>query len=162
MTEPMRRPAGQPVRRPAERQGERTVDRAVEHSRWWPLRLLLDAMAAEIARVYTDARVEGLKPSWVMELLTLDEHGPMTITQLAEAVERTHSAMSQKVAAMTAAGFVRTKSIASASHTGAANATARGTIASTSWSGSSAARKVSTTIPMASFCRRRNRAASSS
>ncbi|WP_238011147.1 winged helix DNA-binding protein [Dactylosporangium sp. AC04546] len=32
----------------------------------------------------------------------------MTITELAESVQRTHSAMSQKVAAMRAAGWVRT------------------------------------------------------
>jgi DNA-binding MarR family transcriptional regulator len=32
----------------------------------------------------------------------------MTITELAESVQRTHSAMSQKVAAMRAAGLVRT------------------------------------------------------
>jgi DNA-binding MarR family transcriptional regulator len=34
--------------------------------------------------------------------------GPMTIAELARSVERTHSAMSQKVAAMRAAGWVRT------------------------------------------------------
>ncbi len=43
-----------------------------------------------------------------MELLTLHERGPMTITELAGAVDRTHSAISQKVAAMRAAGFVTT------------------------------------------------------
>ncbi len=80
----------------------------VEHGRWWPLWRLQQAMAADINRVYTDAHVTGLKESWVMELLTLHEHGPMTLTELAEAVDRTHSAISQKVAAMRAAGFVVT------------------------------------------------------
>ena len=79
-----------------------------EHSRWRPLRLLLDAMDADIARLYTEAQVKGLKPSWVMELLRLHAQGPMTIAELARSVERTHSAMSQKVAAMRAAGWVRT------------------------------------------------------
>jgi len=79
-----------------------------EQSQWRPLRLLLDAMDADIARVYADARIEGLKPNWVMELLRLHARGPMTITQLAASVARTHSAMSQKVAAMRAAGWVRT------------------------------------------------------
>jgi len=79
-----------------------------EHSRWRPLRLLLDAMDADIARVYADARVEGLKPSWVLELLRLHARGPLTIAELARSVGRTHSAMSQKVAAMRAAGWVRT------------------------------------------------------
>lgn len=80
------------------------------HSRWRPLRLLQDAMDADIARVYADAQVSGVKPSWVLELLRLHAQGPMTITALAESVQRTHSALSQKVAAMRAAGLVRTTS----------------------------------------------------
>ena len=79
-----------------------------EHSRWRALRLLQAAMDADIARVYAEAGVDGLKPSYVMELLRLHARGPMTITELAESVQRTHSAVSQKVAAMRAAGLVRT------------------------------------------------------
>src|SRR5215472_3142526 len=40
--------------------------------------------------------------------LRLHARGPMTITELAESVQLTHSAVSQKVAAMRAAGWVRT------------------------------------------------------
>ncbi|TGB08358.1 MarR family transcriptional regulator [Streptomyces palmae] len=65
-------------------------------------------MDADIARIYSEERIEGLRPSYVMELLRLHAHGPMTITELAESVDRTHSALSQKVAAMRAAGWVRT------------------------------------------------------
>jgi DNA-binding MarR family transcriptional regulator len=79
-----------------------------EHSRWRPLRLLQDAMDADIARVYAGSGIVALKPSWVMELLRLHARGPMTITELAESVQRTHSAISQKVAAMRAAGLVVT------------------------------------------------------
>jgi DNA-binding MarR family transcriptional regulator len=79
-----------------------------EESRWRGLRLLQSAMDAEIARLYTEAQIQGLKPSFVMELLRLNARGPMTITELAESVERTHSATSQKVAAMRSAGLVRT------------------------------------------------------
>ncbi|HEX4725385.1 MAG TPA: MarR family transcriptional regulator [Pseudonocardiaceae bacterium] len=79
-----------------------------EQSRWRPLRELLNAMDADIARLYAEAHIDGLKTSWVMELIRLHHHGPMTITELAESVHRTHSAMSQKVAAMRTAGFVRT------------------------------------------------------
>jgi DNA-binding MarR family transcriptional regulator len=79
-----------------------------EQSRWRPLRLLQAAMDADIAELYTEAGIEGLKPSYVMELLRLNARGPMTITELAESVRRTHSAMSQKVAAMRTAGLVRT------------------------------------------------------
>jgi DNA-binding MarR family transcriptional regulator len=79
-----------------------------EHSRWRPWRLLQAAMDADIARIYAEAQIDGLKPSFVMELIKLHARGPMTITELAESVQRTHSAMSQKVAAMRAAGLVRT------------------------------------------------------
>jgi DNA-binding MarR family transcriptional regulator len=65
-------------------------------------------MDADIAQIYAEARIDGLKPSFVMELIRLHIHGPMTISELAESVARTHSAMSQKVAAMRAAGLVRT------------------------------------------------------
>ena len=78
------------------------------HSLWRPLRQLLDVMDADIARVYARAQVDDLKPTWVMELLRLHARGPMTIAELAKSVHRTHSAMSQKVAAMRAAGWVRT------------------------------------------------------
>jgi DNA-binding MarR family transcriptional regulator len=79
-----------------------------EQSRWRPLRLLQAAMDADIARVYAERHVHELKPSFVLELLRLHARGPMTITELAQSVQRTHSAVSQKVAAMRAAGWVRT------------------------------------------------------
>ena len=79
-----------------------------EQSGWRPLRLLLAAMDADIARIYAEAQITGLTPSMVLELLRLHARGPMTITELAESVQRTHSATSQKVAAMRAAGLVRT------------------------------------------------------
>ena len=79
-----------------------------EQSTWGPLRLLLADMNADIARIYAEAQVEGVKPSFVMELIRLHARGPMTITELAASVQRTHSGTSQKVAAMRAAGLVRT------------------------------------------------------
>jgi DNA-binding MarR family transcriptional regulator len=79
-----------------------------EKSLWRPLRLLQEAIAADISRVYAEADVGGFKASFVMELLRLHARGPMTIAELAESVQRTHSAISQKVAAMRAAGLVRT------------------------------------------------------
>jgi DNA-binding MarR family transcriptional regulator len=84
-----------------------TVD-PTGQSRMRPLRLVQQAMDADIARVYAEAEIDGMKPSFVMELIRLHVRGPMTITELAGSVQRTHSAMSQKVAAMTAAGWVRT------------------------------------------------------
>jgi DNA-binding MarR family transcriptional regulator len=89
---------------------DRPVDATdpTEQGAWRPLRLLLAAMDADIARIYAEAQIAGLTPSMVMELLRLHARGPMTITELAESVQRTHSATSQKVAAMRAAGLVRT------------------------------------------------------
>lgn len=77
-------------------------------SLWRPLRLLQASMDADIARVYSEQQIDGLKPSFVMELLRLHACGPMTIAELAESVQRTHSALSQKVAAMRKAGWVQT------------------------------------------------------
>ncbi|WP_431925975.1 MarR family winged helix-turn-helix transcriptional regulator [Nonomuraea jabiensis] len=79
-----------------------------QQSLWRPLRLLQALMDADIARIYAEERIDGLKPSYVMELLRLHARGPMTITELAESVDRTHSALSQKVAAMREAGWVET------------------------------------------------------
>jgi DNA-binding MarR family transcriptional regulator len=93
---------------------ERPADPTEEHGAWRPLRILLAAMDADIARIYAEAQITGLTPSMVMELLRLHARGPMTITELAESVHRTHSATSQKVAAMRAAGLVRTSTGADA------------------------------------------------
>jgi DNA-binding MarR family transcriptional regulator len=79
-----------------------------EQGLWRPLRLLQSAMEADIGRIYAEAGIEGLRPSFVLELLRLHARGPMTITELAASVQRTHSAISQKVAAMREAGLVTT------------------------------------------------------
>jgi DNA-binding MarR family transcriptional regulator len=87
---------------------DRNAPDPTEHSRWRPLRLLQAATDADIARIYAEAQISGLKPSFVMELLRLHARGPMTIAELAKSVQLTHSAVSQKVAAMRTAGWVRT------------------------------------------------------
>jgi DNA-binding MarR family transcriptional regulator len=79
-----------------------------EVSRWRPVFRLLSDMDDEIARVYADNGIEDLKPSWVLEIVRLHVRGPMTIADLARSVGRTHSALSQKVAAMRAAGWLET------------------------------------------------------
>ncbi len=79
-----------------------------ERSRWRPVFRLLSDMDEEIARIYRDNSIDDLKPSWVLEIIRLRARGPMTIADLARSVGRTHSAMSQKVAAMRAAGWLRT------------------------------------------------------
>jgi DNA-binding MarR family transcriptional regulator len=65
-------------------------------------------MSEDVARLYQEVELPGMKISFVMEILRLNARGPMTITELAESVGRTHSAISQKVTAMRKAGLVRT------------------------------------------------------
>src|SRR5689334_1035809 len=67
-------------------------------------------MDADIARIHSEQQIDRLKSGFVMELLRLRLHacGPMTITEVAESVHRTHAALSQKVAAMRTADWVQT------------------------------------------------------
>lgn len=87
---------------------EQSADPTKE-SRWRPLRELLDAMDADIARLYGERGIVGVRPRFSMALIKLHHRGPMTIKQLAEAVEVTHSAMSQTVSALRAEGLVTTE-----------------------------------------------------
>jgi hypothetical protein len=48
-------------------------------------------MDDEIARVYAENGIDGLKTAWVMEILRPPARGPMTIAGLARPVGRTHS-----------------------------------------------------------------------
>jgi DNA-binding MarR family transcriptional regulator len=84
------------------------VDDPTEASRWRPVFRLLAALDDEIGRFYADNGIDDLKPSWVLEIVRLHARGPMTIAELARSVGRTHSALSQKVAAMRAAGWLET------------------------------------------------------
>lgn len=84
------------------------MDDPTEASLWRPLHELLERLDGDIGRIYTDREIKGLKPTYVRELLTLHARGPMTITELATAIGRTHSALSQKVSGMRTAGLVRT------------------------------------------------------
>lgn len=95
------RPAGPPESGPP--------DDPTERSRWRPVHRLLSGMDDEIARLYAENGLDDLKPSWVLEIVRLHVRGPMTIAELARSVDRTHSALSQKVAAMRAAGWLDTE-----------------------------------------------------
>lgn len=79
-----------------------------EHSRWRPLRLLLDAMDDDIARLYAERGLSGLRPRFALPLIRIGRHGPMTVRELAESLELTHSAVSQTVAALRKEGLVQT------------------------------------------------------
>jgi DNA-binding MarR family transcriptional regulator len=78
-------------------------------SRWRPLFAVLRSLDQGIEEVYAGLGVEGVKPRFSMALMFLDLAGPMTIRRLAEEVGVTHSAMSQSVTAMRAAGLVESR-----------------------------------------------------
>jgi DNA-binding MarR family transcriptional regulator len=73
-----------------------------------PLRHLLEAMDADIARLYVELGISGVRTRFTMALIRLHHLGPMTIRDLAAQIEVTHSAMSQSVTAMRQHGLVTT------------------------------------------------------
>ena len=84
-------------------------DDPTERSLWRPVVRLLHDMDQDIARVYADNGIADLKTNWVAVILKLQARGPMTITELARGLDQTHSAMSQKVAAMRDKGWLTTE-----------------------------------------------------
>lgn len=79
----------------------------IHDSHWRPVRLLMQSIDAQIAALYDERGISGVPPRYSMVLITLGA-GERTIKDLAAAVEVTHSAMSQTVAAMRRDGLVGT------------------------------------------------------
>jgi len=79
-----------------------------EHSHLRPLRVLLNAMDDDIARLYQARGIGGIPPRFTMPLIRLGRRGGMTIRQLAETMDVTHSAMSQTISALRRQGLVET------------------------------------------------------
>ncbi|MET8824657.1 MarR family transcriptional regulator [Streptomyces sp. NPDC004610] len=67
---------------------------------WHSLHELLAALDAEIERVYLDRGITGVRPRFAYPLIRLAHTGPLTIRDLAASLDRSHSAVSQTVAAM--------------------------------------------------------------
>nr|WP_084628749.1 MarR family transcriptional regulator [Amycolatopsis nigrescens] len=63
-------------------------------------------MDDDIAKLYDERGVVGVRPRFAMPLIRLGRRGAMTIRQLAESLDVTHSAMSQTVSAMRREGLV--------------------------------------------------------
>ena len=80
-----------------------------EESRWRPLHVLLRAMDDDIARVYADRGVTDVRPRLVKPLIRLGRRGAMTIRELADSLDVTHSAMSQTVETLRRSGLVTTE-----------------------------------------------------
>jgi DNA-binding MarR family transcriptional regulator len=66
---------------------------------------MLGAMDRDILSLYDEAGTTALRSRFVGPMIQLGRHGSMTVQELAAKAEVTHSAMSQTVAAMRAAGF---------------------------------------------------------
>jgi DNA-binding MarR family transcriptional regulator len=75
-------------------------------SRMRPLHEVFAAMDADIALLYEQRGVQGVRPRYSMVLIRLHHLGSLTVTDLAAQVGVTHSAMSQTVTAMRRQGFV--------------------------------------------------------
>lgn len=73
-----------------------------------PVRRLLADMEADIGRLYAERGVHAVRPRFTMALVRLHHRGPLTVKELAEQVDVTHSAMSQTVTAMRADGLIET------------------------------------------------------
>jgi DNA-binding MarR family transcriptional regulator len=84
-----------------------TSDDPTRSSALRPLKQLLDAMDDDIARLYAQRGLTGVRPRFSMTLIRLRHLGPMTIRQLASEVDVTHSAMSQTITAMRREGLVQ-------------------------------------------------------
>lgn len=80
-----------------------------EPGRWDGLHRLLAHVESEIEQVYADHRIAGVRPRFAYPMIRLAHTGPLTIKELAASLERTHSAMSQTVAAMRRQGLVDTE-----------------------------------------------------
>ncbi len=79
-----------------------------ERGYWRPLTALQERLDAEIAALYAERGLRGVRPRFAYPLIRLAHRGPMTIRDLAESLGRTHSALSQTVAAMREEDLVET------------------------------------------------------
>lgn len=78
----------------------------LESAHWSPLHRLLARMDAEIAEVYRRRGITDVRPRFVGPLILLARHRSLTIRELADLTDRTHSAMSQTVTALRKHGLV--------------------------------------------------------
>lgn len=84
------------------------TDPTREAGRWDALFALLRRLDADIEAFYERRGVPGMRSRFASPMIRLAHEGPLTIRALAASLGRTHSAVSQTVAAMREAGFVET------------------------------------------------------
>ncbi len=81
-------------------------DDPTEIDYWGPLLDLQAALDAQIASIYTDHGHQGVRTRFAYPMIRLAHRGPMTISELAQSLGQTHSAVSQTVMAMRNRGLV--------------------------------------------------------
>lgn len=81
-------------------------DPTASPGRWHALHTLLTGLDSQIEALYTDRGIRGVRPRFAYPLIRLAHTGPLTIRDLATSLDRSHSAMSQTVAAMRREGLV--------------------------------------------------------
>ncbi|WP_218009947.1 MarR family winged helix-turn-helix transcriptional regulator [Actinomadura kijaniata] len=86
-----------------------SLDPTASPGRWHALYALLAAMDSQIESLYTERGVEGVRPRFAYPLIRLAHTGPLTIRELADSLDRSHSAMSQTISAMRREGLVETE-----------------------------------------------------
>lgn len=72
------------------------------------LRRLSDRLDREVQAIYRDAGV-GFEPRWYAVFVSLRDHGPTTVGDLAQRLDVTHAAISQVRTALQAEGLIETK-----------------------------------------------------
>jgi DNA-binding transcriptional ArsR family regulator len=83
-----------------------TAPDLLDSSYYGPLFRLLAQMDADIAGLYAEAGIDGVRTRFVGPIIELARSGPLSIKELAERRQVSHSAMSQTAAAMRKAGLV--------------------------------------------------------
>lgn len=96
-------------KRPVETATHQASDPTSVPGRWQGLFDLLATIDTDIEALYGDQGVHGVRPRFAFPLIRLAHTGPLTIRELAESLNRTHSAMSQTVAAMRHEGLVQSR-----------------------------------------------------
>ena len=83
-----------------------TAPDLLDSSYYGQLFRLLAQMDADIAGLYAEAGIDGVRTRFVGPIIELARSGPLSIKELAERRQVSHSAMSQTAAAMRKAGLV--------------------------------------------------------
>lgn len=84
-------------------------DPTASPGRWHALHTLLADMDSQIESLYAERGIRGVRPRFAYPLIRLAHTGPLTIRELADSLDRSHSAMSQTITAMRREGLVDTE-----------------------------------------------------